>query len=310
MRGSSQGSRQSRVCARSRPRCSPARTGPPWPRTSSPSRRWHRQQRHPPPCAGRPVARGSRPSATWSSRLFGGKVSPATVGLLSELVAQRWAAERDLTDTIERLAVETVLASAEAGGRADQVEDELFRFERIVAGNPDLRDALTNRNGTPQDKAELVGSLLQGKVSAETVRLARQAVLAPRGRRIDRSLEHFLSLAAKRREQLTAVVTSAVPLDELQRHRLAGALQRIYGRHGPAPDRHRREGRRGHPGPDRRRGRRRHRAPQARGSPPAPRRLTRKKPPGVPPDTTEDNPMTFGPSKQTAGPATEEKRSR
>jgi F-type H+-transporting ATPase subunit delta len=164
------------------------------------------------------------------SRLFGGKVSPATVGLLSELVAQRWAAERDLTDTIERLAVETVLASAEAGGRADQVEDELFRFERIVAGNPDLRDALTSRNGSPQDKAELVGSLLQGKVSAETVRLARQAVLAPRGRRIDRSLEHFLSLAAKRREQLTAVVTSAIPLDELQRQRLSGALQRIYGR--------------------------------------------------------------------------------
>jgi F-type H+-transporting ATPase subunit delta len=164
------------------------------------------------------------------ARLFGGKVNQAAVDVLSELVAQRWSTERDLSDTVESLAVETVLASAEAGGRGDQVEDELFRFERIVAGNPALRDALVNRNVDPQGKAELVGRLLQGKVTAETARLARQSVLAPRGRKFDRTLELYLALAAKRREQLTAVVIAAVPLDETQRHRLAAALQGIYGK--------------------------------------------------------------------------------
>ncbi|HEY7846764.1 MAG TPA: F0F1 ATP synthase subunit delta [Candidatus Limnocylindria bacterium] len=164
------------------------------------------------------------------SRLFGGKVSQPVVDLLSELVAQRWSTERDLSDTVESLAAETVLASAEAGGRGDQVEDELFRFERIVAGNPELRDALTNRNADPQAKADLVGRLLQGKVSAETARLARQSVLVPRGRRFDRTMRDYLALAARRREQLTAVVTSAVDLDEGQRQRLANALQRIYGK--------------------------------------------------------------------------------
>ena len=69
--------------------------------------------------------------------------------------------------------------------------------------------ALTNRNVDPQGKAELVGQLLQGKVTAETARLARQAVLAPRGRKFDRTLELYLALAAKRREQLTAVVIAA-----------------------------------------------------------------------------------------------------
>lgn len=163
-------------------------------------------------------------------QLFGGKVSQAAVGLLSELVAQRWSQERDLTDTVEDLAIESVLATAEAGGRIDAVEDELFRFERIVAGNPDLRDAVTNRNIDAGAKADLVGGLLEGKASAETIRLARQAVLAPRGRRLDRTLEHFLALAAKRREQLTAVVTSAVELDGPQRDRLASALEQIYGK--------------------------------------------------------------------------------
>jgi F-type H+-transporting ATPase subunit delta len=164
------------------------------------------------------------------ARLFGGKVSPAAVDVLSELVAQRWSTERDLSDTVESFAVETVLASAEAGGRGDQVEDELFRFERIVAGSPELRDALTDRNADPQAKAEVVTRLLQSKVTAETVRLARQAVLAPRGRKFDRTFREYLALAAKRREQLTAVVTAAVGLDEAQRQRLASALQGIYGK--------------------------------------------------------------------------------
>ncbi len=46
----------------------------------------------------------------------------------------------------------------------------------------------------------------------------------------NRTLELYLALAAKRREQLTAVVIAAVPLDETQRHRLAAALQGIYGK--------------------------------------------------------------------------------
>jgi F-type H+-transporting ATPase subunit delta len=175
-------------------------------------------------------SRDARAKRDLVARLFGGKVNQAAVDVLSELVAQRWSTERDLSDTVESLAVETVLASAEAGGRGDQVEDELFRFERIVAGNPALRDALVNRNVDPQGKAELVGRLLQGKVTAETARLARQSVLAPRGRKFDRTLELYLALAAKRREQLTAVVIAAVPLDETQRHRLAAALQGIYGK--------------------------------------------------------------------------------
>jgi F-type H+-transporting ATPase subunit delta len=162
--------------------------------------------------------------------LFGGKVLDQTVGILKELVAQRWSTERDLPDTVEELGIEAVLAGAEQSGRIDRVEDELFRFERIVAGSPELRDRLTNRQGDVHDKAGIVGQLLEGKASEETIRLARQAVLAPRGRKLDRTLERYLALAAKRREQLTAVVTAATDLTVQQRERLASALQHIYGK--------------------------------------------------------------------------------
>ncbi|GAA3611516.1 F0F1 ATP synthase subunit delta [Marihabitans asiaticum] len=163
-------------------------------------------------------------------RLLGGKVSSETLSVVGTLAAQRWSDERDLGDTVERFAVEAALAGAESSGRIDAVEDELFRFERLVAGNPDLRDALTNRHGDREGKAELVRTLLEGKASPETVRLARQAVLAPRGRRFDRVLETYLGYAASRREQLTAVVTSATPLTEEQAERLSAALQRIYSK--------------------------------------------------------------------------------
>ena len=175
-------------------------------------------------------SREGKDKADLITRLLHGKVSNETVGIVAVLVAQRWAQERDLTDTLERFAVEACLKGAEDAGAIDQVEDELFRFERVVAGNPELRDAIGNRSGDAAGKADLVGGLLQGKARPETVRLARQSVLAPRGRRFDRTLEEYLDIAAERRQQLTAVVTTAVDLTQEQHARLAGALQQIYSK--------------------------------------------------------------------------------
>lgn len=162
-------------------------------------------------------------------RLFGGKVTDQVVHVVATLAGQRWADERDFTDALENLAVTAVIDRAERRGKLQDVEDELFRFERIVAGNPQLRDALTNRQGNPQGKADIVARLLDGKAAVETVRLAQQAVRVPRGRRLDTVLESYLRLAADKRGQLTAVVTSAAPLSEDETRRLAEALAGIYG---------------------------------------------------------------------------------
>ncbi|SDO66757.1 ATP synthase F1 subcomplex delta subunit [Pedococcus dokdonensis] len=162
--------------------------------------------------------------------LLGGKVSAETIVVVKNVVGQRWSTERDLSDTLEELAITSILAGAEQGGRIDQVEDELFRFERIVAGNPALRDRLANRQGDVDAKAGVVKELLEGKVTDETLRLASLAVTSPRGRKFERTLELYLQLAARRREQITAVVTAATELTAQQRERLSAALQGIYGK--------------------------------------------------------------------------------
>ncbi|MGL5865325.1 MAG: F0F1 ATP synthase subunit delta [Dermatophilaceae bacterium] len=162
--------------------------------------------------------------------LFGSRLSSVAADLVADVAGQRWSAERDLGDTLEGLAVQALLARAEREDRIDRVEDELFRFERIVAGDPGLRDLLSSRTADGEGKAGVVDALLDGKATPETRRLARQAVQVPRGRRLSRVIEAYLELASRRRDEVSALVTVASPLSAEQSRRLGAALQRQYGK--------------------------------------------------------------------------------
>jgi F-type H+-transporting ATPase subunit delta len=177
---------------------------------------------------GDPSREGSDKAAL-AERLLAGKVSAETLVVVKAVVGQRWSSERDLTDALEGYAVEAVIAGAEEADRADRVEDELFRFERIVDADAGLRGALTEASIPAERRAELVTSLLERKATAETLTLVRQAVTAPRGRRFDRTVEFYLDVASSRRQLQTALVTSAVPLSDEDRNRLAAGLSAVYG---------------------------------------------------------------------------------
>lgn len=162
--------------------------------------------------------------------LLRGKIADHTLDVVRALAGQRWSADRDLADTLDDFSVQALVGTPEGQARADRVEDQLFRFERIVAGNSALRDALTDRHADPAARLAVVTTLLGGKAEAETVTLAGRAVATPRGRRFDRVIEAYLRVIATRREQLSATVTCAIDLDSTQRDRLAAALTRIYGK--------------------------------------------------------------------------------
>ncbi|MFZ0158655.1 MAG: F0F1 ATP synthase subunit delta [Kineosporiaceae bacterium] len=175
-------------------------------------------------------SRDGEAKASLVANLFGGKVSGAAVDLVSGLVRSRWSAGGDLTDAIESMAVASIVAAAERNGRLDAVEDELFRFGRIVSGDQGLRDAFSVRSEGAGRKADLVAALLGGKAAPETVRLAVQAASAPRGMRTERVLESYVAAVAHRRSQLVAEVIVAVPMTTAQRERLAASLHRMYGK--------------------------------------------------------------------------------
>ncbi|MFH0173258.1 F0F1 ATP synthase subunit delta [Streptomyces cacaoi] len=175
-------------------------------------------------------AQAGEAKAELAQRLLGAQISGATADLVSGTVRSRWSQSRDLVDVLEELANIADLTAAQKAGRLDNVEDELFRFGRIVSSNTELRAALTNRKATASAKSELLRSLLGGRADAATERLVTRLVTAPRGRSLEAGLESLSRLAAERRDRMVAVVTSAVPLSDPQKQRLGAALAKLYGR--------------------------------------------------------------------------------
>ena len=161
--------------------------------------------------------------------LLHGKVAPATEELVAATVRAQWAGPADMTDALEQLAVEAYAIAAEETGQLDDLEDELFRFSRVVANEPELRAALSEPVLSDEGKQGLINTLLAGKVTPVTLRLITEMSLHPRGRPLVVSLDMCTRIAAERRQRLIAVVRAATDLSAEQRRRLADALAGIYG---------------------------------------------------------------------------------
>jgi F-type H+-transporting ATPase subunit delta len=161
--------------------------------------------------------------------LFADRLSASTSEIVKALVRASWGKPTDLVDAADELAAQALFAMAEQVDVLDEVEDELFRFSRILDREPALRSALTDPSLPADRKTALIDALLGDRVQNATLVLAREVVLRPRGRTIDRGLEEYGRLAAARRERLVARVRTAVPLTETQLAELGAALASRLG---------------------------------------------------------------------------------
>lgn len=162
--------------------------------------------------------------------LLGRQVSEQAHALLDTLVSGRWSAPSELLDGCEQLAVQTLLAAAERDGILGEVEDELFRFSQVTAGDPELAAALGARRAPVEPRERLVDDLLAERASSTTVRLVKVALGGFGGRVVEASLTRLVELAAQRRDRSVAYVTVAEPLSEDEERRLGAALTTRYGR--------------------------------------------------------------------------------
>ena len=110
-----------------------------------------------------------------------------------------------------------------------EVEDELFRFQRVVAGADELRAALTNRDLPVSARRSVVTDLLADRASAATTALASYATQVGRPRDYESLLEALVERVAAEANRRLAEVRSAVDLDEEQRLKLGEALGRAVG---------------------------------------------------------------------------------
>src|SRR4051794_14037825 len=86
-------------------------------------------------------------------QVFKDRLDERTLALLTEAAGRRWTLSRDLPDVLERLSEIAVVRSA--GAKSGQVSDEVFALSRIVDGNPQLRDALSDPAGAGGDEGGL-----------------------------------------------------------------------------------------------------------------------------------------------------------
>jgi F-type H+-transporting ATPase subunit delta len=163
-------------------------------------------------------------------RLLSGKVSENALEVLEVVARQRWSRPLDLVEATETLATEAALDAADARGELDSVEDELFRFSRIVAADDDLARILGDRSAPREGKAALLDRLLVGKVSPVTERLVRNYLTSSHVHSAENEIERLSTAAARRRGQSVAHVVSATPLTATQERRLVATLERLYGR--------------------------------------------------------------------------------
>jgi F-type H+-transporting ATPase subunit delta len=111
------------------------------------------------------------------------------------------------------------------------IEDELFRFMRIVGGSQELLDALSAPQVDAVARRSLVEDLLQGRATATTTRLAAYATRVGRPRDYEALLGALVDRVAAESNRRLAVVRTAVDIDDQRRRELAAALSQVAG-HG------------------------------------------------------------------------------
>jgi F-type H+-transporting ATPase subunit delta len=155
------------------------------------------------------------------------RVDEATLRLLDSLIVEDGVAWR-LPTVLEDLAVQAVLAQADHEGSLAEVEDQLFRFARLLEAQPRLRGAFTDPVLPDEQKVALVDDLLGGRAEEATLVLLRGEV-TQQGDPVER-IQALADRAAARRDRVMVEARTAVELDDERKEKLAGALSRLVGK--------------------------------------------------------------------------------
>ncbi|MDP9233408.1 MAG: ATP synthase F1 subunit delta [Actinomycetota bacterium] len=125
---------------------------------------------------------------------------------------------------------EALFRVLQAEGELDKVEDELFRFGKLLESNYDLKQALSDQALPPEQRAKVLDALLSDKVTPHTLGLLQFIVNQGHARQLPEILADLSDIAAEARNSAVAEVRTAVPLDEDQRKQLAAALSKATGK--------------------------------------------------------------------------------
>ena len=129
-----------------------------------------------------------------------------------------------MADQLVQGYAEALFRVVQAEGELDRVEDEMFRFGKLLEQNNELKQALSDQSIDKQQREKVLEELLADKVSPHTLGLLSFIVTQGRARQLPQILEQLSQLAADARQMVVAEVRTAVPLDDAQQAELAKSL--------------------------------------------------------------------------------------
>jgi F-type H+-transporting ATPase subunit delta len=121
------------------------------------------------------------------------------------------------------------LVRAEREDQIDDVEDQLFRFSRMLDSEPQLITLLSDYTTPVDGRVGLVTTVLHGRANKNSADLLRQTIELLHGERADAAVRELANLAVSRRGEVVAHVGTAAELSDAQHDRLTELLSRVYG---------------------------------------------------------------------------------
>jgi F-type H+-transporting ATPase subunit delta len=125
---------------------------------------------------------------------------------------------------------DALFAVARAEGNLKEVEDELFRFARVLQGSDELREKLTDPHIPAATRIAIVEDLLGGKATPSTIGLVSMVVGNGRARELPAIVDLMVAKSAASADKEVAEVRTAAPLTQDQVNRLAEALGKATGK--------------------------------------------------------------------------------
>ncbi|HXA87161.1 MAG TPA: F0F1 ATP synthase subunit B/delta [Mycobacterium sp.] len=177
-------------------------------------------------------AEDAAPRVRLLERLVSGEVADPTLDVLRAAVSERWSANADLVDAVEHVSRQALLEVAEREDQVDEVEEQLFRFSRILDAQPRLGILLGDYSAPAEGRIALLSKVLDsssGSVNKIAIALLSQTVELLRGEPAEEAMKFLAEVAVARRGEVVAQVGAAAELSDAQRTRLTEVLSRIYG---------------------------------------------------------------------------------
>lgn len=172
------------------------------------------------------------PAVRLLERLLDGKIGAPALDIVKTAVSQRWSTESNLIEAIEHVARLALLVRADKANQGEEVEDQLFKFGRVLDSQPRLNTLLSDYTTPAPGRLALLAKVLSGggnAVNETTAALLSQTVELLRGERADEAVADLAELAVSRRGEVVARVDAATELSDAQQSRLSDVLGRIYG---------------------------------------------------------------------------------